>query len=67
MITEADLVELIEHHLSQTGETASAFGRRIANDTGLVADLRVGRSPGLKLVRRILEAIKEEERAAGLD
>lgn len=57
MLTHAKLVEAVDRHLAATGESASAFGKRVANDPKLVFDLRDGRSPQLRLVERILAAV----------
>ncbi|MFM2150288.1 MAG: hypothetical protein RLZZ187_2594 [Pseudomonadota bacterium] len=57
MFTHAQLVEVVDRHLVASGESASAFGRRVANDPRLVFDLREGRSPQLRLVERILAAV----------
>ena len=58
MLTERDLIEAIDAHLASTGQAETSFGTEIANDPSLVADLRRGRSPRLRLVNRILEAIE---------
>ena len=57
LLTETQLLAIIEGHLTLTGEAPSTFGARIANDTGLVGKIKSGRSPTLRTVRRILEAI----------
>jgi hypothetical protein len=56
MLTHAQLIDRIERHLDETGESATAFGRRIANDGNLLSDLRAGRSPRLRLVEAIVRA-----------
>lgn len=55
-MTQDELVALVERHLARTGETPTSFGRRVAKDGNLVADLKVGRSPRLRLVERIVAA-----------
>ena len=55
-ITEADLVKRIELHLAETGETETAFGKRVVRDGNLVRDLRNGRSPSMKMARAIWDA-----------
>ena len=60
MMTQAQLIEAIERHLAATGESVTAFGKRVANDSCLVPDLKAGRSPRLRLVEAILEAITPE-------
>ena len=56
MIMHADLVRTVEEHLRRTGETPTAFGKRVARDPRLVFQLREGRSPQLRLVERIIAA-----------
>jgi hypothetical protein len=60
MITHAELIALIERHIAASGETATAFGKRVANDSNLLRDLKAGRSPRLRLVEAILEAVPGE-------
>jgi len=59
-MTEADLVKRIEAHCQRTGESESAFGKRVARDGCLVDDLRNGRSPRMRLARLIWEATSEQ-------
>ena len=61
MFTEADLLDAIERHLTKTGETATAFGKRVANDPSLVNDLRVGRSPRMRLAAQIMTVIEADQ------
>ena len=61
-VLEAELLTSIESYLADTGESESAFGRRVARDTSLMSDLRNGRSVGLKLRRRIEAALVTTER-----
>ena len=56
MLSHEDLLARIDAHLAATGETPSAFGKRVAKDGNLVADLRNGRSPTMRLAARIAEA-----------
>lgn len=51
------LVRAIDDHLNQSGESATAFGRRVCGDPCLVPDIRSGRSPRLRLIERIMAAI----------
>lgn len=60
MITHAELIDLIERHIATSGETATAFGKRVANDSNLLRDLKAGRSPRLRLVETILESVTVE-------
>ena len=59
-MTHRDLVALIDRHLQKSGETPTAFGRRIARDGNLVQDIKQGRSPRLCLVERIVDACRAE-------
>ncbi len=61
MVTETELLAAITAHLAATGETATAFGVRVAGDPGLVKDLRNGRSPRLRLAVKIMDAAKVVE------
>lgn len=61
MLTHQDLIARIEGHLAKTGESASAFGKRVARDPNFVTDLRHGRSPRLRLVHQVIEAIEGHE------
>lgn len=56
-IVEAPLLAEIETFLAASGETPTAFGRRVAADPSLVADLRSGRSVGRRLRERIQAAL----------
>lgn len=51
------IVRKVERYLRESGMTASAFGRAVAGDPGLVTDLRNGREPGRRLASRIDEFI----------
>jgi hypothetical protein len=57
-----DLLASIDAYLKATNETQTSFGMRVANDPGLVADIRNGRGVGLKLLRRIEAALTTTER-----
>lgn len=61
MLTQAELVDKIDQYLQRTGVSAASFGRAVAHDPNLVHDIRKGRSPQLRLVHRILDAIKASE------
>jgi hypothetical protein len=63
-MNEQRLLRLIERHLRQTGESASAFGLRAAKDSHLVTDLRQGREIRRALLHRIMLAIANTQRAA---
>jgi 2,4-dienoyl-CoA reductase-like NADH-dependent reductase (Old Yellow Enzyme family) len=51
------LLREIEQHLENTGLAATRFGRSVANDPRLVLDMRRGRRPRAKVVRRIASAL----------
>jgi 2,4-dienoyl-CoA reductase-like NADH-dependent reductase (Old Yellow Enzyme family) len=57
MILEPELLADIEALLATTGETPTAFGRRVAADPSLVSDLRTGRSVGRRLREKIQAAL----------
>lgn len=52
------LLRRIELYLRTTGTPPTRFGRAVANDPRLVSDLRNGREPGERLVRRIESFLK---------
>lgn len=49
----------IERRLSETGMSASRFGRLAANDPRLVDDLRKGRDPSSRMVARVRAFLEE--------
>lgn len=61
VIWESELLAEIEACIARTGETPSAFGRRAAGDPSLVADLKVGRSVGIRLRQRIHAAMAQSQ------
>lgn len=60
MISHAALLDRIDGHLARTGELPSQFGKRLAQDSNLVRDLKNGRSPRLELALRLWEATAEK-------
>ena len=48
-----NVLRLIERHLREFGIPPTRFGRSAVNDPRLVGDLRRGREPGPRTVRRI--------------
>ena len=54
---EQAVIEAIERHCLLTGETPTNFGRRVGSDGNLVGDMRAGRSPSLRMMRRIEAAL----------
>jgi hypothetical protein len=52
----------IEVFLRKSGMTATRFGRDAVGDPRLVHDLRNGRSPGLRMQRRIMNFIAGQEK-----
>jgi hypothetical protein len=59
---EAELLSAIEAYLSDTGETQTSFGRRVAGDPSLINDLLNGRGLGPRLRQRIEAALTTTER-----
>ena len=55
------LLRAIERHLSKTGTKAAPFGREAVGDPRLVFDLRRGREPGPRVVKRALALIEKRE------
>lgn len=53
MTSAERLLADIEAFLSETGTTASAFGRSATGDPNFVGDLRAGRRPNLDLADRV--------------
>jgi hypothetical protein len=60
MTSPPDLAARVRHHLAQTKESPSAFGRRVANDPHLVRQLDAGREPRRRTVERIEAALRGE-------
>lgn len=52
------MLNRIEAYLATTGTSETRFGRTVAGDPRLVADLRRGRSPRPALVARIEAVLK---------
>ncbi len=56
---DAPLIWHIEKYLRKTGMCASSFGRDAVKDPRLVFDLRRGREPGRRIVRRVCDYMEE--------
>ena len=56
---DAPLIWHIEQYLRKTGMRASNFGREAAKDPRLVFDLRQGREPGRRIVRKVHDYMEE--------
>lgn len=54
------LLTLVEAHLRRTGMPPTKFGRMAARDPRLVHDLRLGRTVGDRLRRRVIAYIEEQ-------
>jgi hypothetical protein len=63
MLDHDELLRRIERHLQESGETPTAFGRRVAKDGNLIPDLRAGRSPTMRLAARIIDAMASQPAA----
>jgi hypothetical protein len=61
-IVEVELLAAVEAYLLHTGESQSAFTRRVCGDPNLVTDLRNGRGLGPALRRKIEAALATTER-----
>lgn len=53
-MTQKEFVEAVERYLSETGISASQFGKAVCGDPSFVLELRRGRDPRLSLVSRAL-------------
>lgn len=60
MTSAERLLADIEAFLSETGTTASAFGRSATGDPNFVGDLRAGRRPNLDLADRVWGFIESQ-------
>lgn len=54
----------IDAYLSQSGTSATAFGKEVVGDPCFVGDLRAGRMPGLRLVEKVQKHIAAKTIAA---
>lgn len=61
-LPDGELLRAIEAYLADTGETQTAFGRRVAGDPSLITDIRNGRGLGPVLRRRVEAALTTTER-----
>jgi len=52
-----NILPRIERHLRETGTPPTRFGISVASDPRLVFDLRRGREPGPRMIRRIETAL----------
>jgi hypothetical protein len=62
MIDNGKLVQRIERHLSETGQSASAFGYLCLGDPGFLRKLKAGRVPREKTKLRILSYLLKDEK-----
>lgn len=51
-------ISRVERHISETGISATAFGKMAVADPKFVFDLRNGRTPNLKIVDRVEEFMR---------
>ena len=61
-VMEKELLRAIEVYLRETGETGTAFGKRVAGDSHLVLDLRNGRRVYSRMRRKIEAALVTTQR-----
>jgi 2,4-dienoyl-CoA reductase-like NADH-dependent reductase (Old Yellow Enzyme family) len=59
------LLRRIERYLRRSGESATRFGREAVRDPRFVRDLRNGREPGRRLVRRVCDYLDLREGGLG--
>lgn len=64
MMTDAEFKAAIDAFLTETGTTATAFGKTVMGDPCFVFDLRKGRSPTLAVVNKVLAYIEAARRSA---
>ena len=55
------VLKRIQRHLRATGQPQTRFGREAVGDPRLVGDLKNGREPGSRIVRRIDAFIADRE------
>lgn len=55
------LLERIEKHLKETHMSPSRFGRRAVGDPRFVMDLRAGRRPRLRTLRKVEGYLSEHQ------
>jgi hypothetical protein len=51
----------VEAFLSRSGMSPTAFGKAALNDPNFISDLRAGRLPGLGIVDRVHEFIRQRD------
>jgi hypothetical protein len=54
------LLERIEKHLKETHMSPSRFGRRAVGDPRFVMDLRAGRKPRLRTLRKVESYLQKQ-------
>ncbi len=54
------LIEMIDDYLRRTKTTPTRFGRDVAGDPNFVLNLRAGRQPRPRTVRRVTRFIREQ-------
>lgn len=59
LMSAEEFVERVNRHIEESGESATTFGRRVANDPGLVFELRKGRVPSLRVCARVMRGIDD--------
>jgi hypothetical protein len=58
MLSPEAFLSEIEDFLSESGMSASAFGKVVVGDPNFVGDLRKGRMPNLRLVGKVSNFIR---------
>jgi 2,4-dienoyl-CoA reductase-like NADH-dependent reductase (Old Yellow Enzyme family) len=59
------LLRRVETYLRRSGTAATRFGRESVRDPRFVFDLRKGREPGRRIVRRVCAYLDRHERGLG--
>lgn len=63
-MTPSEFLDAIEAHLIASGETPTAFGKRVMNDPGFVFAIRAGREPRFKIQQKVLKAMPLSDQQA---
>jgi hypothetical protein len=60
MLTAHSFRTEVEAFLTDTGMSATAFGRAVVSDPNFVSDLREGRMPSIRLVEKVQIYIRDQ-------
>jgi 2,4-dienoyl-CoA reductase-like NADH-dependent reductase (Old Yellow Enzyme family) len=59
------LLRRVESYLKRSGTPATRFGREAVRDPRFVFDLRKGREPGRRIIRRVCAYLESREKGLG--